>query len=241
VLDLPPSTTSICPLMKLASGDARENTGPARSSGCSSRLIARNSCCPSIKDQRQQGTHPQECSTQVDRNDLLPLLRVHFLERNDGVVAGAIDQDIHSATLDTDRFRKATRVVRFGNVSFNSDELVLGVPCFQQGLRRPNGCRSRRPCLRWQGNGQQSLSQCPCPSSHDHDATLLHAFPLGFIFQTAWKKIANCLLRIPGRMPGSVRRVCPHAAFDIACHFKRVSLAKSSYRRGLCPSNFVNV
>jgi hypothetical protein len=46
-----------------------------------------------------------------DRDDLPPLVKRHLFEGNDGVVPGAVNQDIYSASLGTNRIRKATRVV----------------------------------------------------------------------------------------------------------------------------------
>lgn len=40
-MNLPPSTLTVWPVMKSASGEARKNTGPTRSSGCWSRRMAR--------------------------------------------------------------------------------------------------------------------------------------------------------------------------------------------------------
>jgi hypothetical protein len=65
---------------------------------------------------------------------LLPLLKRHFFEWNDGVEPGAVNQDIDSASLGTNRVSKATRVVLLGNVSSDSDKLVLSASCSQQGL-----------------------------------------------------------------------------------------------------------
>jgi hypothetical protein len=65
---------------------------------------------------------------------LLPVGKRHLFEGNDGVVAGAVDQDIDSASLGADRIGKTAHVVLFGNVSLDGNKPVLGVPCFQQVL-----------------------------------------------------------------------------------------------------------
>jgi hypothetical protein len=68
------------------------------------------------------------------RDDLLPLLKRHLFEGHDGIVACAVDQDIYSACLGTDRIRKATRVILVGNISLDRNEPVLGVSFLHQAL-----------------------------------------------------------------------------------------------------------
>jgi hypothetical protein len=46
----------------------------------------------------------------------------------------AVNKDIYSASLGTDRIRKATRVVLFRNISLDSNEPVFGFPCLEQRL-----------------------------------------------------------------------------------------------------------
>jgi hypothetical protein len=99
---------------------------------CATGVITRYRGSPGIV---QQGSYHQESSTQVDRDDLLPLVKRHLFEGNDGVVPGAVNQDVYSASLGTNRVRKATRVILFGNISFDSNEPVLDVPYSQQRLK----------------------------------------------------------------------------------------------------------
>ncbi len=71
----------------------------------------------------------QECASEVDVDDLSPLLAGHLLEADDREVAGAVDENVEVSGGVADQLCDTGAVVLVGDVGGRGDELrVLGPP-----------------------------------------------------------------------------------------------------------------